>query len=121
MRNTFHDLTGQGIGFKILSGHGAAMDTTTAAGKLVFGIFAALSEFEREHISQRTVAGLASARARGGKAGRPFKMMAAKLRLAMAAMRQPKRLLANSVKSWILPGKHCTGMFHPTLNCDQMG
>ena len=46
--NTVHDLTGRGIGLKVLTGHGAAIDTTTAAGKLVFGIFAALAEFERE-------------------------------------------------------------------------
>ena len=74
------------VGLKVLTGHGAAVDTTTAAGKLVFGIFAALAEFERELISERTVAGLASARARGRNGGRPFKMTAAKLRLAMAAM-----------------------------------
>jgi hypothetical protein len=54
-----------------LTGHGAAVDTTTAAGKLVFGIFAALAEFERELISERTVAGLISARARGRKGGAP--------------------------------------------------
>ena len=86
--NTVHDLTGRGVGLKVLSGHGAAIDTTTAAGKLVFGIFAALAEFERELIAERTVAGLASARARGRKGGRPFKVTAAKLRLAMAAMGQ---------------------------------
>ena len=84
--NTVHDLTGRGVGLKVLTGHGAAIDTTTAAGKLVFGIFAALAEFERELIAERTVAGLASARARGRKGGRPFKMTAAKLRLAMAAI-----------------------------------
>ena len=88
--NTVHDLTGRGIGLKVLSGHGAAIDTTTAAGKLVFGIFAALAEFERELIKERTVAGLASARARGRHGGRPFKMTTAKLRLAMAAMGQPE-------------------------------
>lgn len=88
--NTVHDLTARGVGLKVLTGHGAAIDTTTAAGKLVFGIFAALAEFERELISERTVAGLASARARGRKGGRPFKMTAAKLRLAMAAMGQPE-------------------------------
>lgn len=88
--NTVHDLTTRGIGLKVLSGHGAAIDTTTASGKLVFGIFAALAEFERELISERTIAGLASARARGRKGGRPFKMTAAKLRLAMAAMGQPE-------------------------------
>lgn len=87
--NTVHDLTQRGIGFKVLTGHGASIDTTTPAGKLVFGIFAALAEFERELISERTKAGLASARARGRKGGAPFKMTAAKIRLAMAAMGQP--------------------------------
>ena len=80
--NTVHDLTARGVGLKVLTGQGAAIDTTTAAGKLVFGIFAALAEFERELISERTVAGLVSARARGRKGGRPFKMTAAKVRLA---------------------------------------
>ena len=88
--NTVHDLTARGVGIKVLSGHGAAIDTTSAAGKLVFGIFAALAEFERELISERTIAGLASARARGRSGGRPFKMTTAKLRLAMAAMGKPE-------------------------------
>jgi len=87
--NTVHDLTARGVGLKVLTGQGAATDTTTAAGKLVFGIFAALAEFERELISERTIAGLASARARGRKGGRPFKMTPAKLRLATASMGQP--------------------------------
>src|SRR5208283_310597 len=63
--NVVHDLSTRGIGFKVLTGHGASIDTTTPAGKLVFGIFAALAEFERDLISERTKAGLASARARG--------------------------------------------------------
>ncbi|MFA6172244.1 MAG: recombinase family protein [Kiritimatiellales bacterium] len=96
--NTVHDLTRRGIGLKVLTGHGAAIDTTTPSGKLVFGIFAALSEFERELISERTVAGLASARARGRKGGRPFKMTAAKLRLAMAAMGQPETTVGKLCK-----------------------
>ncbi|MGH3573446.1 MAG: recombinase family protein [Pseudonocardiaceae bacterium] len=87
--NTVHDLTARGVGLKVLTGQGAAIDTTTAAGKLVFGIFAALAEFERELISERTVAGLASARARGRQGGRPFKMTPAKLRLAAASMGRP--------------------------------
>jgi DNA invertase Pin-like site-specific DNA recombinase len=84
--NTVHHLTERGIGLKVLTGEGAAIDTTTASGKLVFGIFAALAEFERALISERTVAGLASARARGRTGGRPYKMTQAKVRLAMAAM-----------------------------------
>ena len=55
----------------------------------MFGIFAALAEFERELIVERTRAGLASARARGRNGGRPFKMTPAKLRLAQAAMGEP--------------------------------
>ena len=87
--NIVHDLTERGIGLKVLTGQGAAIDTTTASGKLVFGIFAALAEFERELISERTLAGLASARARGRNGGRPYKMTPAKLRLAMASMGKP--------------------------------
>jgi len=49
---TIHDLTDRGIGFKVLSGQGAEIDTSKASGKLVFGIFAALAEFERELISE---------------------------------------------------------------------
>jgi len=88
--NTVHELTNRGIGLKVLTGHGAAIDTTTPAGKLVFGIFASLAEFERDLISERTRAGLASARARGRKGGRRPKMTPAKLRLAMAAMGKPE-------------------------------
>ena len=87
--NVVHDLTERGVGLKVLTGQGAAIDTTTASGKLVFGIFAALAEFERELISERTKAGLASARARGRKGGRPYKMTPTKVRLAAASMGQP--------------------------------
>jgi DNA invertase Pin-like site-specific DNA recombinase len=88
--NLVHDLTERGVGLKILTGHGAAIDTTTASGKLVFGIFAALAEFERELIVERTKAGLLAARARGRQGGRPYKMTLAKLRLARAAMADPE-------------------------------
>ncbi len=47
------------------------IDTSTAQGRMVFGIFASLAEFERELIRERTQAGLTSARARGRKGGRP--------------------------------------------------
>ncbi len=90
--NTVHELTARGIGFKVLTGHGATIDTTTPSGKLVFGFFfAALAEFERAgRIVERTRAGMTAARARGRNGGRPYKMTAAKLRLAMAAMGKPE-------------------------------
>src|SRR5689334_16651669 len=88
--NTVHDLTVRGIGLRVLAGHGETVDTTTASGKLVFGIFAALAEFERDLVAERTRAGLAAARARGRRGGRPYKMTAAKLRLIQAAIAKPE-------------------------------
>jgi DNA invertase Pin-like site-specific DNA recombinase len=84
--NTVHDLSERGIGFKVLAGKGANIDTTTAGGKFIFGIFAALAEFERELICERTKAGLESARARGRTGGRKFGLTKAQVRLAQAAM-----------------------------------
>jgi len=89
LRNTWHDLTSRGIDLKVLTGQGATIDTTTSAGKLVFRIFAALVEFERELIAEQMTAGLASARARGRNGGWPYKMTLVKLRLAMASMGRP--------------------------------
>jgi DNA invertase Pin-like site-specific DNA recombinase len=56
----------------------------------VFGIFAALAEFERELIVERTKAGMVAARARGRSGGRPYKMTPAKLRPAMASLGKPE-------------------------------
>jgi DNA invertase Pin-like site-specific DNA recombinase len=80
------DLQQRQVGCKVLAGAGVQMDTTTANGRLVFGIFAALAEFEAELIRERTRAGLAAARARGRRGGRPRKMTKEALRMAMAAM-----------------------------------
>ncbi|MFL0415845.1 recombinase family protein [Sphingomonas sp. 179-A 2A2 NHS] len=88
--DTVNKLNSRGVGFRVLAGQGASIDTTTANGRLMFAFFAALAEFERELIVERTQAGLAAARARGRNGGRPFKMTAAKLRLAQAAMGQPE-------------------------------
>ena len=65
---TITDLSDNGIGFKSLQEN---MDTTTSGGKLIFHIFGALAEFEREVIRERTNAGLQAARARGRRGGRP--------------------------------------------------
>jgi DNA invertase Pin-like site-specific DNA recombinase len=92
--NTIDWLRERGIGLRVLAGAGAQIDTATANGRLFFGIFAALAEFERELIAERTRAGLAAARARGRQGGRPRKMDRATLMMAMAAMADPK---ANAV------------------------
>jgi DNA invertase Pin-like site-specific DNA recombinase len=65
---TMTDLEQRGIGFKSLMEN---IDTTTSGGKLIFHIFGALAEFERNLIRERTQAGLSAARARGRKGGRP--------------------------------------------------
>jgi DNA invertase Pin-like site-specific DNA recombinase len=83
---TVEDLEARGIGFKSLN---EQIDTTSAGGKLVFHIFAALSEFEKTLIRSRTMAGLESARARGRIGGRPKLINDDKLKVA-------KTLLANS-------------------------
>jgi DNA invertase Pin-like site-specific DNA recombinase len=77
------------VGLKVLAGAGAQMDTTTANGRLVFGLFAALAEFEAALIRERTKAGLTAARARGRVGGRPRKMTATALKMAMTAMADP--------------------------------
>ena len=77
------DLQKRGIGLKVLTGD---VDTTTTTGRLVFGIFATLAEFERDLIHERTMAGLAAARARGRAGGRPRVMTRKKLKAAMAMM-----------------------------------
>lgn len=88
--NTVDALRARDVGLKVLAGAGAQIDTTTANGRLFFGIFAALAEFERELIVERTHAGLAAARARGRSGGRPRKMDRSTLMMAMAAMADPK-------------------------------
>lgn len=73
------DLWERGVEFRSLT---EAIDTTTAGGRLVFHIFAALAEFEHAIIVERTNAGLAAARARGRNGGRPSKMTPERIRIA---------------------------------------
>jgi DNA invertase Pin-like site-specific DNA recombinase len=77
--NTVEELAGRGVGFKSLT---EAIDTTTSGGRLIFSIFGALAEFERNLIRERTHVGLAAARARGRTGGRPPKMTPNKIRQA---------------------------------------
>src|SRR4051794_14302275 len=79
------ELEGQGIGFQSTT---EAIDTTTPGGKLVFHIFAALAEFERNLIRERTHAGLVAARARGRRGVRRPKLDAGKRALAVELYRQ---------------------------------
>lgn len=69
--NIVQDLADRGVGFKVLSGQGAEMDTTTASGKLVFGIFAALAECQlgRESLPATRPAGAGDEEQKGAGAG----------------------------------------------------
>ena len=80
------DLERREVGFTVLTG---GIDTTSSSGRLVFHLFAAIAEFERELIRERTMAGLTSARARGRVGGRPAKMAPAKVKQAAAMMADP--------------------------------
>lgn len=80
---TIEDLEKREIGFRSLT---EAIDTTTSSGKLVFHIFGALAEFERSIIRERTMAGLASARARGRLGGRPKRLSEEDLNVAKAML-----------------------------------
>jgi DNA invertase Pin-like site-specific DNA recombinase len=77
---TIKGLDTRGIGFRSVT---EAIDTTTSGGKLIFHIFGALAEFERDIIRERTQAGLQAARARGRKGGRPKRQPSAR-QVAMA-------------------------------------
>jgi DNA invertase Pin-like site-specific DNA recombinase len=85
--DTVEDFGVRGIGLRSLT---EAIDTTTSGGKLIFHIFAALAEFERQVIRERTLAGLAAARARGRKGGRPPALAARDLAAAKAMLRDPE-------------------------------
>jgi DNA invertase Pin-like site-specific DNA recombinase len=90
--NTIDELKKKNVGFKVLTGQGAQIDSTTSEGKFMFGMFASLAEFERDIIVERTKAGLNAARARGRLGGRPRKMDVTMLKMAMSAMEDEKSI-----------------------------
>ena len=81
-----HDLNQRGVGFRSLT---ELIDTTSSGGRLVFHIFGALAEFEHCLIRERTIAGLAAARARGRKGGRRPALSPADVRKAAAMLADP--------------------------------
>ncbi len=90
-------LESRGVGFKSLT---EQIDTTTSGGKLIFHIFGALAEFERNLIRERTMAGLAAARARGRKGGRPKKPNTdTKIVMARQLHVDPKNSIADICKT----------------------
>lgn len=85
----------QGIGFRSLH---ESLDTTTPGGRLVFHVFAALAEFIRELIVQGTHEGLAAARARGERLGRPPAMTEEQIRHARAMLADPEASISSVAK-----------------------
>jgi DNA invertase Pin-like site-specific DNA recombinase len=94
--DTITGLAEQGIGFRSLQ---EAIDTTTPGGKLVFHVFAALAEFERDLIRERTSAGLAAARSRGRHGGRPSVLNGHKLQVAEEMYRSGQYTVAAIAKT----------------------
>ncbi|EDS1782325.1 TPA: recombinase family protein [Klebsiella pneumoniae] len=96
----------QGIGFRSLTQ--SDIDTTTANGALVFHVFAALAEYERARLQERTRAGLEAARARGRRGGRPLAMSDDNARKARAMLSDVEITKAEVAKHF--------GVSRPTLN-----
>jgi DNA invertase Pin-like site-specific DNA recombinase len=94
---TMTDLEERGIGFKSLTEN---IDTITSGGKLIFHIFGALAEFERNLIRERTLAGLAAARARGRKGGRPKSLTPEQRRIAQALYDDPRNSIADICRTF---------------------
>lgn len=93
---TINLLQERGIGFRSLQEH---IDTTTSGGKLIFHVFSALAEFERDIIRERTIAGLTAARARGRMGGRPLLMDSQKIAMAKALYQDKSNAIATICKT----------------------
>ena len=87
LRETVEDCEQRGIGLKTITQN---IDTTNAGGRLIFTVFSAIAEFEREIIRERTLAGLDAARSRGRKGGRPRALTEKDLKQARALLADPE-------------------------------
>ncbi len=94
------------MGFRSLR---ESIDTTTSGGRLVFHLFGALAQFEREIIRDRTQAGLASARARGRFGGRPPKLSADQVRTARRLFEERALTVAEIGACWGSAARRSTG------------
>ena len=90
------DLQRREVGFRSLQ---ESIDTTSPGGKLIFHVMGALAEFERDLIRERTRAGLAAARARGRKGGRPVSMGEREKRLAEQLLQDPALSVAEVARA----------------------
>jgi DNA invertase Pin-like site-specific DNA recombinase len=101
---TVNELHERSVGFASLQEN---IDTTTSGGKLVFHVFGALAEFERELIRERTQAGLKAARARGRKGGRKEKLTPKQVEMARAMVNDPNISISSICETF--------GISKPTL------
>jgi DNA invertase Pin-like site-specific DNA recombinase len=100
-----NEFRGRGVEFVSLR---ESIDTTTPGGMLVFHVFGAVAEFERDLILERTMAGLEAAKARGRKVGRKPAMDEAKIALASKLVRDKKAPISEACESVGSPGRRCT-------------
>ena len=109
------ELAEKGIGFESLT---EKIEATNASGKLIFHVFAALAEFERNLIRERTKAGLAAARARGRLGGRKRKLDAKQISHIKVLLRDPKTSVAELARDYGVSRttiyKHC-GVVQPSV------
>lgn len=94
--DTIGALSERGVGFKSLQ---ESIDTTTSGGKLIFHVFGALAEFERDLIRERTNAGLKAARARGRNGGRPKALDNRQRQQAITLLKDPSNSVADICKT----------------------
>jgi len=110
----------RGVGFQVLTGAGM-IDTTTPAGRMMYGFFAVMAEYERELIRERTLAGLKAARARGRKGGRPRALTKHQVSYLRHAMGDPATDVAMLLKEMNLSRASLYRYVSPSGELREMG